>query len=66
MKIKLNDVIVDAPEGATLQEVMDTAGISPTGIAAAVNSTVIPAGERASLVLNDGDSVLIIKAFYGG
>lgn len=66
MKIKLNDVIVEAPEGATLQEVMDAAGIAPTGIAAAVNSNVIPAGERTSHILKDGDSVLIIKAFYGG
>ncbi len=66
MKIKLNDIIVDSPEGATLQEVLDNAGIAPTGIAVAVNSVVIPATERSSHILNDGDSVLIIKAFYGG
>ena len=66
MKIKLNDVMVDAPEQASLQQVMDNAGIASSGIAVAVNSTVIPASERAEYTLKDGDSVLIIKAFYGG
>lgn len=66
MKIKLNDITIDAHEGATLKDVMEQAGISPTGIAVAVNSVVVPAAEHANKILSDGDSVLIIKAFYGG
>lgn len=66
MKVKLNDLTIETSEGATLKDVMEQAGISPTGIAVAVNSVVIPAAEHANKVLSDGDSVLIIKAFYGG
>ena len=44
----------------------DNQNIKPQGIATAVNGSVIPAGERATTQLNDGDSIVIIKAFYGG
>lgn len=66
MKIKLNDITIDTPEGATLKDIMEQADVSPIGIAVAVNSVVVPAAEHANKILSDGDSVLIIKAFYGG
>lgn len=66
MKILINDVTVELPEGATLRDALDTKGIAPTGIATALNGTVIPASARAAKILSEGDKIVIIKAFYGG
>lgn len=66
MKIKLNDIIIDAPQGASVKDVLEQANVATVGIAVAVNSVVVPASEYDIKILNDGDSVLIIKAFYGG
>lgn len=66
MKISVNEVSIELPEGATLQDALDAKGISPDGIATAVNGTVVPGARRASHSLAEGDSIVIIKAFYGG
>lgn len=66
MEIKINDNPLELPEGATLADALTAAGIAPAGIATALNGTVVPSANRASTVLRPGDSVLIIKAFYGG
>lgn len=66
MNVKINDKAISLPENATLQDALDNQNIKPQGIATAVNGSVIPAGERATTQLNDGDSIVIIKAFYGG
>lgn len=66
MTIKINDSTLTLSEGATLIAALNVAQITLNGIAVAVNSNVIPAGEYGQTMLNDGDSVIIIKAFYGG
>ncbi|MCM1518092.1 MAG: sulfur carrier protein ThiS [Pseudoflavonifractor sp.] len=66
MKVKINDVVMELPDGATLLEALTAANVTPTGIATAVNGTVVPAASREGHILTDGDTVLIIKAFYGG
>lgn len=38
----------------------------PSGVATAVNGTVVPAALRGSHALTEGDRIVIIKAFYGG
>lgn len=66
MTVKLNDTEIKLPEGSSLHEALVSANVSLTGIATAVNGTVVPASQRDSHMLANGDSILIIKAFYGG
>ena len=46
MEIRLNDSIIEMPEGATLQDALDQKGIPADGIATALNGTV----DRKSVV----------------
>ncbi|MEV8586309.1 sulfur carrier protein ThiS [Streptomyces sp. NPDC051180] len=39
---------------------------APTGVAAAVNETVVPRGEWAATLLGDGDRVEVLTAVQGG
>lgn len=66
MNVKINDKSITLNENATLQDALDSQAIKPQGIATALNGTVIPATDRATTILNDGDNIVIIKAFYGG
>lgn len=66
MDITINDKTISVAESATLQQVLEAEGINPTGIATAVNNDVISRDKRSSHVLNPGDRIIIIKAFYGG
>lgn len=66
MEIKINNVSLELPDGATLQDALEAKGIAPQGIATAVNGKVVPAVLRPNKVLTSGDSIVIIKAFYGG
>lgn len=66
MKVKINNVELDLPEIATLQDALDAKNISPKGIATAINGKVIPALLRSKRHLCEGDNIVIIKAFYGG
>lgn len=66
MTVTINDKAVTLPDGATLADAIAKAGVSTNGIATALNGTVVPATQRAETAMSDGDSVIIIKAFYGG
>lgn len=66
MEITINDKKVSLPNGATLHDALSQEGVTPQGIATAVNGAVVTSNERATHQLNDGDAVIIIKAFYGG
>ena len=66
MEIKINDKSVTVPEGTTLQGALNLSGIAPDGIATGLNGNVIPMIERDTTELYEGDSIIIIKPFYGG
>lgn len=66
MEVKLNDKIITLPDGATLADALEAGSVAPQSIATAVNSKVVRAADRSTTTLADGDSILIIKAFYGG
>ena len=66
MNVTINDITIPVPENATLLDALEAKGISPQGIATAVNGTVIPSASRADTKLNEGDKIVFIKAFYGG
>ncbi len=66
MTIRINDREYELPEGSTLLDAMEKAQVRPKGIATAVNNVVVPTQMRSKKVLADGDTVVIITAFYGG
>lgn len=66
MKVKINNLIVELPEGSTLAGLLEKQNISLAGIATAVNGNVVTAAKRDTTPLTDGDTVTVIKAFYGG
>ncbi len=66
MEIKVNSKAVEVTDGANLIEVLKVNNIEPKGIAVAVNGAVVPKTEYGNLVINPGDDIIIIKAFYGG
>ena len=66
MKVNINNAEIELIDGATLAQALEKAGITPSGIAVAINETVVPKTEYATRQLAEGDSILIIKAFYGG
>lgn len=66
MEVTVNDKKMELADGATLSDALQAAGVAQAGIATAVNGTVVPGPKRGETPLADGDSILIIKAFYGG
>lgn len=66
MNITLNDKPVMAAPLTSLGALLADHAITPAGTAVAVNGTVIPPALWAQTILNDGDSILAFRAFYGG
>ena len=66
MNVTVNDITLSLPEGSTLADALAAKEIKPQGIATAVNGKVIAASLRETATLNEGDKIVIIKAFYGG
>jgi len=66
MTVKINDTTVELPDRSTLADALAAKGINTAGIAVAVNSAVVPKDDYSTRALSDGDTILIIRAFYGG
>lgn len=66
MKITINDRELELADGTTLGQVLRDNSIPSAGTAVAVNGSVVPKSAYKERVLADGDSIIIIKAFYGG
>ncbi len=66
MNITINGKQYEIDECATLEDALHKADVKPNGIATALNNIVVPAAQRGKTVLKDGDSVIVITAFYGG
>ena len=66
MEITINSKPFTLPEGATVADALKAADIDPKGIATAVNGHVVKRDERDSRALVQGDTIVVIKAFYGG
>ncbi|MGW0117459.1 sulfur carrier protein ThiS [Streptomyces sp. NPDC003327] len=50
----------------SLDALVATLTAAPSGVAAALNETVVPRGEWASTVLGEGDRVEVLTAVQGG
>lgn len=66
MKVKINDMTIETADGISLKSLLEQQNISSKGTAVAVNGQVISKNAYETTVINDGDSLLIITAFYGG
>lgn len=66
MKIILNDKTYEIEEGTTLASFTENLGISPNGIAIALNYEVIPKNDWKTTVLKDGMELMMIHAVSGG
>lgn len=66
MDITINEKPVMVPPMSTLADVMSAQGITPEGIAVAINGNAVPPVMWSSTVLGEGDAILVFKAFYGG
>ena len=65
MKVSINNKPIELTDKSTLADALASSGVKPNGIAT-LNGNVVSASDRAMTILNDGDSILIIKAFCGG
>lgn len=54
------------PRDHTLRELMADLTAAPSGVAVAVNETVVPRGRWAGTPLADGDRIEVLTAVQGG
>ncbi|MBO5250880.1 MAG: sulfur carrier protein ThiS [Bacteroidaceae bacterium] len=65
MKLRVNDKEVETG-ATTLSQLSQELDLPATGIAVAVNQRMIPRNNWNTHPLNEGDSIIIIKAVCGG
>lgn len=66
IKITFNNKLTELETGVSLQEFVERNDMVSTNIAIAVNNSVVLKEKWGDTTINDGDSILIIKAYYGG
>ncbi len=66
IRIVFNNKPIELESDTSLQEFVDKSGMIPTNIAIAVNNSVVPKEKWENTIINNGDTLLIIKAYYGG
>ncbi|MAF66278.1 MAG: thiamine biosynthesis protein ThiS [Planctomycetes bacterium] len=66
MKIEVNGVERDVPEGLRVSELLDTLELSPEQAAVELNRVLVPRAERGRTLLAEGDRVEIVTLVGGG
>jgi len=66
MTVVVNGRARELPEGATVAAVVALLSAAPTGVAVAVNDTVVPRGSWESVRLHAADRVEVLTAVQGG
>jgi sulfur carrier protein len=66
MTVSVNGEPREVPDGTTLDRVVATLTTAPSGVAAALNETVVPRGQWPTTSLGDGDRVEVLTAVQGG
>ena len=67
MKVKINKIEHELSDGLNVSQVLEQVPNLPqSGIAVAVNGDVVPKTDWQSLIVKDGDTITVIRAFYGG
>ncbi|OIJ98156.1 thiamine biosynthesis protein ThiS [Streptomyces sp. MUSC 14] len=66
MSISVNGERREIVAGTALDSVVRSLAAAPSGVAAAVNETVVPRAQWASTPLGEGDRVEVLTAVQGG
>ena len=66
MNISVNGEHRQVDPGTALDALVRTLTTSPSGIAAALNETVVPRAQWSSTPLSEGDRVEVLTAVQGG
>ncbi|MFH8899040.1 sulfur carrier protein ThiS [Streptomyces coeruleorubidus] len=66
MNISVNGEPRDVRPGTALDTVVRSLTTSPSGVAAALNETVVPRAQWPSTPLSEGDRVEVLTAVQGG
>ncbi|MCX5378821.1 sulfur carrier protein ThiS [Streptomyces sp. NBC_00091] len=66
MTISVNGEPREVAAGTTLDAVVATLTTAPSGVAAALNETVVPRGQWPATRVDEGDRVEILTAVQGG
>ncbi|MDK1475571.1 sulfur carrier protein ThiS [Streptomyces sp. 549] len=66
MRIQLNGEPHEAQDGQALDALVRTVTSASSGVAVAVNESVVPRGSWAATPLGEGDRVEILTAVQGG
>lgn len=66
MRVTVNGEHREYAEGTTLEALVTALSAAPSGIAAAVNETVVPRSRWSATTLADGDRVEVLTAVQGG
>ncbi|WP_406449228.1 sulfur carrier protein ThiS [Streptomyces sp. NBC_00876] len=66
LSVSVNGEAVSVVAGTTLDALVATLTGAPSGVAAALNETVVPRGQWSAAALTDGDRVEVLTAVQGG
>lgn len=64
--LTFNDLSLPCPKGLTLAALLSAQGVNAEQVATAVNGAFIPRAQRATTLLQPGDTVLTFQAIVGG
>ncbi|WP_431952465.1 sulfur carrier protein ThiS [Actinacidiphila sp. bgisy167] len=66
VSVSVNGEVREVAEGVTLDRLVATLTAAPSGVAAALNETVVPRAQWPATALCDGDRVEVLTAVQGG
>jgi len=66
VSVSVNGEPRELAPGLTLDRLVAAFTTAPSGVAAAVNETVVPRGQWPATALRDGDRVEVLTAVQGG
>jgi thiamine biosynthesis protein ThiS len=66
MRVLLNGLNRDFPDGQTLRELLESLGLSPERVAVERNGEIVPRDRYADSVLAEGDRLEVVQFVGGG
>ena len=66
MELTLNGEKREVPEGTTVSKLLELSKVIPERVVVEVNLTILKRAEHASVVLQEGDQVEIVRFVGGG
>lgn len=66
VNVSVNGEAVSVAAGTTLDALVASLTRAPSGVAAALNETVVPRGQWPAAALTEGDRVEVLTAVQGG